>query len=71
MSIISEKSLNNLLDVSEEEAQEQLQKLQNELDISENQYHSDKFEFNCIRYTMLAVIAMMFYLLITCHEEIF
>lgn len=71
MSIISEKSLNNLLDVSEEEAQEQLQKLQNELNDSENQYHSDKFEFNCIRYTMLAVIAMMFYILITCHEEIF
>ena len=65
MSIISEKSLNNLLDVSEEEAQEQLQKLQNELNDSENQYHSDKFEFNCIRYTMVAVIAMMFYIIIT------
>ena len=65
MSIISEKSLNNLLDVSEEEAQEQLQKLQNELNDSENQYHSDKFEFNCMRYTMVAVIAMMFYIIIT------
>ena len=65
MSIISEKSLNNLLDVSEEEAQEQLQKLQNELNDSENQYHSDKFQFNCMRYTMVAVIAMMFYIIIT------
>ena len=71
MSIISEKSLNNLLDVSKEEAQKELEKLQNELNDSENQYHSDKFQFNCIRYTMVAVIAMMFYILITYHEEIF
>ena len=71
MSIISEKSLNNLLDVSEEEAQEQLQKLQNELNDSENQYHSDKFQFNCMRYTMVATIAMIFIFLITHYEEIF
>ena len=71
MSIISEKSLNNLLDVSEEEAQEQLQKLQHEIDVSENLYLGMKFEFNCARYTMIAVIATMFYILITYHEEIF
>ena len=64
MSIISEKSLNNLLEISKEEAQEELQKLQHELDCSENLYQDKKTQFNIIRYTMVATIAMMFYLLI-------
>lgn len=71
MSIISRKSLNNLLEVSEEEAQKELEKLQHEIDVSENLYQANKFEFNCIRYTMVATIAMIFIFLITHYEEIF
>ncbi len=71
MSIISRKSLNNLLEVSEEEAQQELEKLQHEIDVSENLYQANKFEFNVIRYTMVAVIAMIFIFLITHYEEIF
>ena len=63
MSILSVKSLNNLLDVSEKEIREELEQLQHEIEISENLYYATKFEYDVIRITIIAMTAMIAYII--------
>ena len=65
MSILSVKSLNNLLDVSDEEIQKEIREIQHEIEISENLYNALMFEFNCIRYTLVGVLGMLIYVFIS------
>jgi archaellum component FlaC len=64
MAVLSSKSLNNLLQRSDEDIDEEIKEIKKEINQSERLYNALKFEFNCIKYTMIGVIGMIIYLLI-------
>lgn len=63
VSILSVKSLNNLLDVSEDEIKKELKEIEHEIEISENLYYATKFEYDVIRITIVAMTAMIAYII--------